>query len=277
MSAANIVVGPAVQGFFHLMRHWRRRSLAQENRRWDRPDPLARGRSLQALRRDYLGYDILAVPLFFLLVPTLVFVWADVFQAIGVWAAPDPGPAGRLLGPSFWARFLPALFAAIASGGWIGLALLRLALGARFGEYLIYSCMLAGFDVHRVFKAMSLVFAVLVTFAVALFASTYTAFLDDRIVVRGVFAEPRSYAYGEVVAIRAVAGRPPRDGKKSDARPGHFEILFRDGSLWRSTDGLRDSLPRCDYLAVALAVERARLRIAGPDILTPDRTGAGCS
>jgi hypothetical protein len=277
MSAANIVVGPAVEGFFHLMRRWRRRSLAQENRRWDRPDPLAAGRSLEALKRDYRGYDIVATPLFFLLVPALVFVWADIFQAVGAWAAPDPGPAGRLLGPPFWAWYLPALFAAIPSGGWICFLLLRLMLGARFGEYVFYSSKLAGFDVLKVFKTMSLAFAVLVTFAVALFALTYAAFLDDRIVVKGVFAEPRGYAYNELVAIRAVAGRPARDGKTSDARPGHFEMLFRDGSLWRSTDGLRDSFPRCDYLALALAAQRARLRIAGPDILSADRSGADCS
>jgi hypothetical protein len=277
MSAANIVVGPAVEGFFHLMRRWRRRSLAQENRRWERTDPLAGGRSLEALKRDYRGYDILATPLFFLLVPALVFVWADVFQALGTWAAPDPGPEGRLLGPSFWAWFLPALFAAIVSGGWICFLLLRLVLGARFAEYLFYSSKLTGFDVLLVFKAMSLVFAVLVTFAVALFSSAYTAFLDDRIVVKGVFAEPRSYAYGELVAIRAVAGRPQPADKKTEARPGHFEMLFRDGSLWRSTDGLRDSSPRCDYLALALAAERAGLRIAGPDILSADHSGADCA
>ncbi len=260
-----------VHGFFWLMRRLRRRSFQEQNRRWERPDPLEGGRSLEALKRDYRGYDMIAAVILFTVIPAMIFFWLAVFQAIGAWAAPDLGETGRLLGPSVYAWALPALFAAIATGAWPCHWLMGLFLAERYEEYLFYTYKQVGFDSFKVFKAMAAVFAVLVVLGVGFFANTYTAFLDDRIVISGLFAASRSLPYSQIVAVRAVAGRSEAESRGLDPIPGHFEILFRDGSLWRSKDGPRDSRPRGDYPAVALAAARASPRVTGPDIVTGGR------
>lgn len=269
-------VDAGVHGFMWLMRRLHGRSVRQEERRWDRPDPLAAGRSLDALKRDYQGYEAIGGVIFFIVAPALVFVWLAIFQAIGAAAAPDPGAAGRVLGASVWAWSLPALFAAIVTSAWPCLWLMRLMLAERYEEYLLYTNKRVGFDAHKVVKAMAAVFAILVVLCTGYFATSYTAFLEDRIVISGALVEARSLPYSEIVAIRAVPGRPASRSKGLEVRPGHYEILFRDGSLWRSKDGARDSRPRCDYAVMALVAERAWRRIAGPDIVTGDRTSGTC-
>jgi len=266
MSSAYHFVDLAFHAFYGIMRRLRRRRLARENLRWERPDPLAGGRSLQALARDYFFYDLVAGFLCFLLAPPLVLLWLGLFQAMGLWFTPDPGASERLLRPGVWAWALPALFAGLACLAPLMHLLMKPLLAERYAEYIFYARKLAGFDVVLVVKALTALIAVAALCGALLFSSTFTAFLDDRIVIKPVLGEPRSYGYGEIVTIRSVPAGDQSDRKPSERRPGHYEILFRDGTLWRSTDGLRDSLPACDYRALSWAAARAGKRITGPDI-----------
>lgn len=276
MSSAYHFVDLGLHAFYGLIRRLRKRALDQENRRWERTDPLAGGRSVQALARDFFGYDLIALVLSFLMMPPLVFLWLDLFQAAGLWFAPDHGASGRLLRPSVWAWALPALFAGLASVFLPLHLLMKLALAERYTEYLFYANKLAGFDAFKLVKALSAIMALVALCGVVLLSSTFTAFLDGRIVIKGVLAEARSFAYADIVALRAVPAPDQNERKASERRPGHYEILLRDGTLWRSTDGLRDSLPRCDFQAVALAALKSGRRITGPDIRRGDRSTAPC-
>ena len=274
MSFAHPFVELGVRAVFGLIRQVRRRVLRAENRRWERADPLAGGRSRHALARDYFGYDIIALILFAVLTPPLIFLWLEGFQTFGRWMAPDLGEGGRLLGPSVWAWSIPALFAGLASVAWPLHLAMSLALAERYPEYLFYTSKVAGFDSVKAGKVIVVIAALIALFGVLLFSSTFTAFLDDRIVIKGVLAAPRSHAYRDIVALRAVAA-PARPGDE-EARSGHYAILFRDGTLWRSTDGLRDSDPSCDYHALVLAARRSGRPLAGPDIRRRQRPAADC-
>lgn len=63
------------------------------------------------------------------------------------------------------------------------------------------------------------------------------------------------------------------DGKRVK-RNARYEILFEDGSKWKTSQGLRDSDPPCDYPVMAFAARMAGTRIAGPDIVATNSADA---
>ncbi len=239
--------------------------------------PGASAKSLEELHQAYRRFDVVMSVLTMSMVVPLGFAWFYLFREIGSLAYPETGASGRLLGPSvyFWA--LPAGFAGIISAALPSLLIARLVLKGRYPEYVSYYNRKHGFDSFRLLRHFAAVITALIVFAVYLGATTYTVFLEDRIVIKGPLAETRSYAYSDIRTITAVPGRFKSGARHKKPPAGRFEILFDDSYLWKTGHGLRDSLPRCDYPIMAFAARKARIQIDGPDVLTGGPSTSDCS
>lgn len=226
------------------------------------------GESPEEQQRAFGRFDTMFNLVTLVVVVPFGFAWHRLFIWIAGFAHPAPGASGQILEPSVFYWVLPALFAGIVTAAMPSFAIARLVLKERYGDYVAFYNRKHGFDSFRMFRHLAVIVAVLVMCGVYLGATSYTAFLSDRIVIKGPLAAPRTYAYGDITAINAVL--------KGTAGAGSYEILFADGYQWESSDGLRDSEPRCDYPAIAMAQELSGLPVIGPDIAAWDFSETAC-
>lgn len=232
-------------------------------------------KSQAELHETYRRLDIGLTTLTVILVVPLVFGWLHLFQLLGGQVHPEIGPSGRVLGPSVYYWALPALFAGIVLAGVPPLLIARLALRERYTEYVSYYNRKSGFDAFRLFRHLAVVVAPVVVFGVYLGATTYTIFLEDRMVIKGPLADARSHNYSEIQEITALPTLRSANGKRVK-RQARYEILFEDGTRWKTSQGLRDSDPPCDYPVMAFAARMAGTRISGPDILAGEPASTDC-
>jgi hypothetical protein len=198
------------------------------------------------------------------LAPRFLFVWlllggvwyfllvglASLFHRVG------PGTL-YLLPPcsAFWG--LPAMSLGILSSAMLMDWLCRFYFGDRAHRYERFSMGLSGIDERRAFPWFAgLVIAGCVV-CVLVGLTTFTRFDADGIEIRRPFSRhSRFYGYARVNAIEHRASHRAPSGEI--VKGFNHVVLFDDGTIWSTYDGLRVPIPELDQMIVQLISEKAR-------------------
>ena len=228
--------------------------------------PSEQTEGLQARRGSFTAFYYFTIVLeLLLLLPGTVF-WFLMFRGGARFLAPEmSGWKGQLIEPSgaYWAVL--ALVTAILANRLVPIVLACLLFKDR-RAYFAYYHWKRGFKEYRAYRHGSAVFASLILFGFFVGSGTFTAFLEDRIVIQRPFDLPRVFGYDAVREIRAI----------EDFEKGYYWIRFSDGYGWHTGSGLRVSEPHCDWPKIALVQKRSGVRIQGPDLRTASEPGLFC-
>jgi hypothetical protein len=178
---------------------------------------------------------------------------------------------GTLRGSLFLIRSEPfelcvwAVFLALVVTPWLSFLILRVALGRkRYDEFLMvasHSSRMGGAEgtkVHlgKVFRFLFFLFGPLLLGLIVLRIDTYTAFTDDAMVVSPFWSlgneEVRPYA-----GVRGVYAVARWHGRFEDVDKPYHSIVFKDGTVWTTGDGMRAPRPESDRLFVQHIAERS--------------------
>jgi hypothetical protein len=208
------------------------------------------------------------------LIPTVLFtaaltgLWYLFFRLLQVVAHVPIPPSRYFLFPpaAFW--LIPSFFLGLVCTVWPLQWLYRFLLGKRYAEFIHYTGMRDGFDGRKFFRWMALAIF-LVAFGLLPFAlDCYTRFTDESMFINPFWSfGEREYPYSEVAEVRAVAAFIAPNGNRVESP--HFEIAFRDGYVWSTRQGLRDSDPEKDGVIVRFVSSKS-----GKPIIRRDPAGA---
>jgi hypothetical protein len=198
------------------------------------PSPQVDVSHLPAAERQARGkrMDRLTVVPMFLLWPFFAAVWVLAFQGLAWWAPNNRPGVEYVVYSNFVYRLFSGLFAGFFLAGIVGIVVLRQWLGRNYAEWM--ACRDAHFK-HDLRRWLY----VLVVWWIPLFAqwdfhwaTTYTVFTDDAIVIKEVWSlfEER-YGYDRVRAITMRANWVPNPNNEFLPTAGVY-IDFADGRPW---------------------------------------------
>ena len=145
-----------------------------------RPPPGKEHVTLTDLKPQFAGWDTRVVFILFVCAPFTV--WAC--KAALVFCFPLPSPASGALvhltiDPMFF--LLPGLFLGLIVAALPVMVVVRLLLGKRFSDYLLYGNLLVGFDTMKVWFALAVVLALAAVALAAAAAGTHLTVFRDRL------------------------------------------------------------------------------------------------
>ena len=199
----------------------------------------------EQLRPQFAGWETKVVLLFFVFAP--VTVWLAYKGFLKVFRLPPipPGAVAHVtLDPAF--LLVPGIFVGLILVAAPVMGVVRLFMGRKFGDYLIYGNLLVGFDTVKVWAWMSLLIGSLCILIAAGGRPMHFTLYEDHLEYR------RFGRFHDIILPYTQIYSVERSSQ------GPVTILFRDGTAWSSTDDMSlVTLP--DALILELA-RRARLK-----------------
>lgn len=189
------------------------------------PPPGKEGVSAAQLRGQFKGWEARIVVLLLVFSPLTIWLCMRGFRLI---FPPMAVPAGSVahvtVDPAFF--LLPAIFVGLVLVALPVMAVARLAMGARFGDYLLYGNLLVGFDTVKVWIWMAVLLTVASLLAAAGAQGMHITLYGDHLDIRR-FAQTKdtTVPYAQISSIERNA-------------QGVVTVALRDGTAWASTDDL---------------------------------------
>lgn len=157
-----------------------------------------------------------------------------------------------------------AVFLALAVCPWLSMLILRVVLGKeRYAEFMMvvsHSSPMGGPDgvkVHfgKLFCFLFILLGPLLFGLIVLRIDNYTAFTKDAMVVSAFWSigKEETHSYQDVRGLYAVAGW---HGRFQDIDKPHHAIVFKDGTVWTTAEGMRAPRPESDRLFIQHIAER---------------------
>jgi hypothetical protein len=204
----------------------------------EQPDQIARenhqrARTL-ALRQKYGKLNLVGLVLWWILTPTMVWLWWMALTRLGDWYYSQLGPYTLALLPEPVAWFLPALFLALGTSSYPISSIQRIVLRSQWHEYREYGNMNYGFDSMRALHIMALVCVILTLAAVWFLSNTYVLASEKELAIKRLLAPTESrYSYQDLVSIRVSAARMnSRTGRLETVKGRLYALEFSNGDHW---------------------------------------------
>lgn len=242
--------------------------LAVLFRRWFRAGDAPPAEQIEALKAEYAGWTLGAVPLLLLsfagLSAVYFFTLAWIAGAVAAWR----GPADFVITPHNEFYLLPALLLGMTTSTVPVTPVYRWLLGERYAEFCIVSRYGEGYDAARALKWLLPLIVAAALGVFLLLADHYAVFTADRIATDPFIGlrETRR-AYADVDSVYAVEQVVTRSGEHT-AKP-YCAIVFRDGAFWTSRDDDLLRLQSADELG-ELVARRAGVALRRVTTWSPD-------
>lgn len=216
----------------------------------------------------YLKFDLLALPLLFIVAPALGFGWYYTIKGIVGLFLKVPADVVVALPPLWEVWIIVALFMSMLGAAIPIDFVYRILLREQYQEYANASYRRNPRGVRKawLFPWLNWGLSISLTALLALVLNFYMYFRSDSITFSRFFdvAETR-YAYCDVAEIAHVARKKAPNGNIVERR--HVAIRFNDGSIWTSIDGGRSSDRRTDDRIVQLLQDKTGLTPTSYDTL----------
>jgi hypothetical protein len=189
-----------------------------------RPPPGKEHITLEQLRPQFARWEIVTVLVLFVCAPFTV--WGAKIALAKVFlnsAAPSGAAFHFTIDPAF--LLLPAIFLGLILAAAPTMGTLRLLLGKRFSDYMLYGNLKVGFDSFKIWVVGSTALAVGALALTAAVASVRFTVFPDRLEIRHVgFSARDVWPYSRIASV----------APKTDA--ALFTLTFADGTHWSTSD-----------------------------------------
>ena len=218
------------------------------------------GYSLDQLRKKYRRWELLALPVIFVIAPATGFVWWTILKSVGAVRFSLLGEGTFRLVPGGAVYAFPAMALAIASTFRPGDLLYRWVLGSRYAEFMTYQKLKYGFDSDRFEKVFWIIAAGFSTIFMALALDWYVTFGANEMIINRFWSlTAERYSYSDVRAIHTSSQVEAPNGS---IRPKWaFLLEFENGARWSSVSEPADAGPEELQPIASFVSDRAGIRI----------------